>query len=170
MYSKWIFFSNSIQIFELDDCSVQNTVDDIWSKMIVVIRDVALKVLTTSVQSFDSKTYLDPFPTTRNDVFRELQQRLNVNKTSVDNLSSVIGQFVEKGKIRFCGMTKTLHRKEGLSRLLFQLQNGRKELNEILRKLANGQGLSEEASERFKLILIFKEYHNYFNHREISAY
>jgi hypothetical protein len=148
------------QIFELDDTSVSNTANDIWSKTLVSLRNVALKVLTMLVEKFEPKKYLDPFPKTRNDVFRDLQQSLNNNINNGgddnrqfvnnDNLSSVIGQFVEKGKIPFCGTTKTLHRKEGLARLLLHLQhkNGRKELNEILQKLANGQGLSEEAAER----------------------
>jgi hypothetical protein len=138
-----------------------NTANDVWSTTLVSLRNVALKVLTTLVDRFEPKKYLDPFPKTRNDVFRDLQQSLNNNINSGgddnnrhsvnnDNLSSVIGQFVEKGKIPFCGTTKTLHRREGLARLLLHLQhkNGRKELNEILQKLANGQGLSEEAAER----------------------
>ncbi len=65
-----------------------------------------------------------------------------------DNLSGIIGQFVEKGKISFCGTTKTLHRKEGLSRLLHSLQMGRKELKGMLAKLANGKGLAEDAADR----------------------
>jgi hypothetical protein len=146
-----------LQIFELDDISVSKNANDIWSTTLVSLRNVALKVLTTLVDRFEPKKYLDPFPKTRNDVFRDLQQSLNNNinngdnrQSKDDNLSSVIGQFVEKGKIPFCGTTKTLHHKEGLARLLLHLQhkNGRKELKEILQRLANGQGLSEEAAER----------------------
>ncbi len=147
------------QIFELDDILASNTANGIWSTTLISLRNVALRVLTTLVERFEPKKYLDPFPKTRNDVFRDLQQSLNNNinngdnnrhSVNNDNLSSVIEQFVEKGKIPFCGTAKTLHRKEGLAQLLIHLQhkNGRQELNEILQKLANGQGLSEEAAER----------------------
>ena len=72
------------------------------------------------------RRYIDPLPTTRSDIFRKLEQSLDstnaVESSGNDDLVSLIREFVEKGKIPFCGMTKTLHRKEGLERLLIKLQ------------------------------------------------
>ena len=150
-YCTYFFLS---QLSDLDELCREHPTD-LWSSTIINIRNVSLNVLTvtllTSVGSFDAKRHLDPFPKTRNDIFSQLSQSLGVSSQSQksdDNLSITIRQFVDKGKIRFCGTTKTLHRKEGLSRLLHTLRTGRKELKEMLTKLANGQGLAEDAADR----------------------
>jgi hypothetical protein len=103
---------------------------DVWSQTLVNIRNVALKALTSSLTTAASlgskRRYIDPLPTTRTDIFRQLEGTLDsanaVESLSKEDLASVIREFVGKGKIPFCGITKTLHRKEGLERLLIKLQ------------------------------------------------
>ena len=118
--------------------------NDIWNQTVVAIRDVALSVLT-NVTNYFKEAKIDPLPTTKNDVFKTL----NVdNDTSDNDFKSIVKVFVEKGQIAFLGVSKTLHRKEGLERLLTKLQSCRKELDEMIRELEKGRGLSEDAAER----------------------
>ena len=123
--------------------------NDIWNQTVVAIRDVALSVLT-NVTNYFKEAKIDPLPTTKNDVFKTL----NVdNDTSDNDFKSIVKVFVEKGQIAFLGVSKTLHRKEGLERLLTKLQSCRKELDEMIRELEKGRGLSEDAAERWSLVV-----------------
>jgi len=124
--------------------------NDIWHRTIITVRNVALKVFLNAAKNFDASK-IDPLPTTKNDVFRGI----GVNETSEDELSTTIKSFIEKGQVSICGKSKTLHRKEGLEKLLTKLQKGRKDLNEIVKKLETGSGMSEEAAERLVSRFLF---------------
>ena len=142
------------QISSFDELSTDRLKSDVWQRTVIAIRDVALKLFSTVVENFDA-VEIDPLPTTKNDVFKRINDvvGVGVDTSSIkEDLSTTMKNFVEKGNIHFCGISKTLHRKEGLERLRVQLQRGRKGLNAMIRNLELGAGMSEDAAKRSVLI------------------
>ena len=136
-----------VQISSLDELTTDRSASDSWQRTLVAVREVALQVFTTLLKTFDA-VEIDPMPTTKNDVFKRADADVAVRTSQKEELSTTMRNFVEKGNISFCGISKTLHRKEGLEKLRRQLQLGRKELNAMIRKLELGSGMSEDAAKR----------------------
>jgi len=150
-YSVDNFFQHLslIQISSLDELFDDRSANDIWQRTVTSVRDLALKVFSNVVKNFDA-VEIDPLPTTKNDVFKrvDVDAVADVDFSSKEELSTTMRNFVEKGNVPFCGISKTLHRKEGLEKLRRRLQVGRKELNAIIKKLELGSGMSEDAAKR----------------------